>query len=89
MGEGPVSGIVEGCESGGEDSTDVVQRRSGVEVGAIRETLNMAVGDVFRRTFDLPEESVWVWCPVFRVQTVSKRTNVQYETWKLGGWQSA
>ena len=41
MGERPVPGMVERCESGGEDGTDVVQRRSRVEVGAIKkEPLN-------------------------------------------------
>ena len=34
MGERPVPGVVERCESGGEDSADVVQRRGGMEVGA-------------------------------------------------------
>jgi len=36
VGERPVPGIVERCESGSEDGTDVVQRRSGVKVGAVR-----------------------------------------------------
>jgi len=39
--------MVEGCESGSEDCTDVVQRRSGVEVGAVGETVNMIARGVF------------------------------------------
>ena len=36
MGERPVPGVVERCESGGEDGTDVVQRRSRVKVSAVK-----------------------------------------------------
>ena len=36
MGERPVPRVVEGCESGGEDSADVIQRRGGMEVGATK-----------------------------------------------------
>ena len=47
MGERPVPGMVERPEPGGEDGTDVVQRRSGMEVSAARETLNMVARDVW------------------------------------------
>ena len=77
MGERPVPGMVERCESGSEDGTNVVQRRSGVEVSAVGKRNSMIAVDVFGRTFGLPEESFWVWCPIFGIQTVSRRTGVQ------------
>jgi hypothetical protein len=35
VGEGPVGGVVEGCEARGEETADVVERCGRVEVGAV------------------------------------------------------
>jgi len=75
--------MVERCEPGGEDGTDVVQRRSGVEVGTVGETLNMIAGCV-RIDFGPPEESFWVRYPIFGVQTIARRTRVQRERTDFG-----
>lgn len=75
MGERPVPGVVERCESGGEDSADVIQRRGGMEVGATKkETLNTSTESAFVWTLNLPEEPLRVRRPIVRVKSVSRET---------------
>lgn len=75
VGERPVPGVVERCESRGEDSADVVQRRGGMEVGATKkETLNPSTESAIVQMSNLPEEPLRVWRPIVRVKSVSRET---------------